>query len=150
MKIGDRVKLNYHSLEKEFDSKWIKWAKEWFNSEVGTIEKIINYRKILNDPRINYLTGVVHWDNEKLNSSYKEFREQDLIINNKKIFMKITNLVKQILDQDTRKLVKAGYIDGELSLTEDGVSELIGMIFAEKKPELVKLAEEKINEENSK
>lgn len=67
--------------------------------------------------------------------------------NNKK--MKITNLVKKILDADTRKLVKAGFINGDLALTDEGVSELLGILFLEKKDELVKIADEKITNENN-
>lgn len=60
--------------------------------------------------------------------------------------MKITNLVKKILDKDTRTLVTAGFINGDLALTDEGVSELLGILFLEKKEELVKIAQEKLNE----
>lgn len=62
--------------------------------------------------------------------------------------MKITNLVKKILDKDTRTLVKAGFINGDLALTDEGVSELLGILFLEKKEELLKVANEKIDEDN--
>ena len=70
------------------------------------------------------------------------------IINYKDTQMKITNLVKKILDKDTRTLVKAGFINGELALTDEGVSELLGLLFLEKKAELLKVAEEKIDEDS--
>lgn len=60
--------------------------------------------------------------------------------------MKITNLVKKILDKDTRTLVKAGFINGDLALTDEGTAELLGILFMEKKSELLKVAEEKITE----
>ena len=60
--------------------------------------------------------------------------------------MKITNLVKKILDKDTRTLVSAGFINGDLALTDDGVSELLGILFLQNKDELVKIATEKIEE----
>lgn len=63
--------------------------------------------------------------------------------------MKITNLVKKILDKDTRTLVKAGFINGDLALTDDGVSELLGILFLEKKDELVAIANEKLTDENN-
>ena len=74
--------------------------------------------------------------------------KRSLIINpmNK---MKITNLIKKILDNDTRKLVAAGFINGDLALTDEGVSELLGMLFLEKKKELVKIAEEKLADEKN-
>ena len=62
--------------------------------------------------------------------------------------MKITNIVKKILDVDTRTLVKAGFINGDLALTDEGVSELLGLLFLEKKAELVKIAQEKLDEES--
>lgn len=68
-------------------------------------------------------------------------------IKNNKIDMKITNLVKKILDKDTRTLVAAGFINGDLALTDEGISELIGILFLEKKSELLKVAEEKIADE---
>lgn len=74
---------------------------------------------------------------------------EDYKIDNNKInnnTMKITNLVKKILDKDTRTLVSAGFINGDLALTDEGVSELLGILFLEKKDELVKIAEEKIND----
>jgi hypothetical protein len=61
--------------------------------------------------------------------------------------MKITNLVKKILDKDTRTLVSAGFINGDLAITDEGVSELLGILFLNHKDELVKIAEEKISEE---
>ncbi len=56
-------------------------------------------------------------------------------------------MVKKILDADTRTLVKAGFINGDLALTDDGVSELMGILFLEKKDELVKIANDKITDE---
>ena len=67
-------------------------------------------------------------------------------LNNYTNKMKITNIVKKILDVDTRTLVKAGFINGDLALTDEGVSELVGLIFLEKKNELVKVAQEKLYE----
>ena len=63
-------------------------------------------------------------------------------------YMKITNLVKKILDEDTRKLVKANFINGDLALTDEGVQELLGLLFLTNKDELVKIADEKIKETN--
>ena len=60
--------------------------------------------------------------------------------------MKITNLVKKLLDNDTRTLVKAGFINGDLALTDEGTSELLGALFLEKKDELVKIAQAKLDE----
>ncbi len=67
--------------------------------------------------------------------------------NNKKTIMqKVSNMMKKILDKDTQALVKAGFINGNLDLTCDGVAALNAIIFSEKKAELVALANEKIAE----
>ena len=76
-----------------------------------------------------------------VNGTYAE--QFKLVKNNNAINMKITNLVKKILDNDTRKLVEAGFINGDLALTDEGVNELLAILFLEKKNELVKVAEEK-------
>jgi hypothetical protein len=61
--------------------------------------------------------------------------------------MKITNLVKKLLDNDTRTLVRAGFVNGDLALTEEGTAELLSILFLEKKDELVKVANEKLADE---
>jgi hypothetical protein len=79
-------------------------------------------------------------------------KEEDLILvfkYSKNKSMKITNLTKKLLDGNTRKLIRAGFIDGELALTDEGVDELLGLFFIEKKDELVKIAEEKIADEKN-
>lgn len=86
--------------------------------------------------------------NNCISEARKHLESKNLVLNKNK--MKITNLVKKILDSDTRKLVSAGFINGDLALTDEGVSELLGIIFLEKKAELVKIADEKVNEQNSK
>lgn len=62
--------------------------------------------------------------------------------------MKVTNLVKKILDKDTRTLVEAGFINGGLTLTDEGIEELMGLLFLENKEALVKIAKEKLNEDS--
>lgn len=58
--------------------------------------------------------------------------------------MKITNLIKKIIDKDVRTLISADFISRDLTLTDEGVNELLGILFLEKKEELVKIAQEKI------
>lgn len=64
--------------------------------------------------------------------------------------MKLTNLAKKLLDKDTRDLIKAGYIDGDLGLTDEGREALFTILFTEKKVELVKMAQDEIKEKDSK
>ena len=60
--------------------------------------------------------------------------------------MRLTNLAKKLLDENTRTLIKAGYIDGDLELTDDGQEVLLSILFAEKKEDLVKMAQEEIKD----
>lgn len=76
----------------------------------------------------------------------------DMIIkcSNSKSPMKYVNIMmKKLLDKDTQTLVKAGYINGDLEITEDGQKALYALIFADKKPDLVALAQEQLDEEKA-
>lgn len=65
----------------------------------------------------------------------------------KKTIMKtVSTMMKKLLDADTQKLVKAGYLNGDLDVTEQGRKELINILLLANKSELVSLAEEKIKE----
>jgi hypothetical protein len=64
----------------------------------------------------------------------------------KTIMNKINNFVRSIIDADTQALIEAGYVSECLNLTEDGEDELIAILFAERKAELVKLAKAKVAE----
>lgn len=61
--------------------------------------------------------------------------------------MNLNSMMKRLLDASTKKLIKAGYIDGDLMLTEKGKLALFTILFAANKEELVKLAEEDLKEE---
>ena len=61
--------------------------------------------------------------------------------------MRLTNLAKKLLDADTRTLIKAGYIDGDLELTDAGQRAALSILFIEKKDELVKMAQDEIKEQ---
>jgi len=60
--------------------------------------------------------------------------------------MKLNTMMKKLLDKDTKILIEADYIDGNLLLTEEGKRALDAIIFEEYKADLVKLAKEKIEE----
>jgi hypothetical protein len=64
------------------------------------------------------------------------------------ITMKITNLVKKLVDADTQALIKAGYLNGDLELTSQGRAELETIAFTANKEALVALAKEKVAEES--
>ena len=60
---------------------------------------------------------------------------------------KLKPMMKRLLDKDTRMLYKAGYINGDLELTENGRNALDTIIFTANKAELVKMAQEELDEE---
>ena len=55
--------------------------------------------------------------------------------------------MKKLLDSDTQTLVKAGYIDGDLNLTDEGREALHSELFTANKAALVKSAQAKLDEE---
>lgn len=67
---------------------------------------------------------------------------------NKPIMKTVTTMMKKLLDADTQKLVKAGFVNGDLELTERGRAELTAILFTNYKKELVEVAKEVIKEED--
>ena len=61
--------------------------------------------------------------------------------------MHLNRMMKFLLDDDTRILVKSGIIDGEMELTKEGRYALRVLDFQEKKEALVALGKEKIEKE---
>ena len=56
-------------------------------------------------------------------------------------------MLKRLLDRKAQTLYKAGYINGDLELTEEGKNALNTILFDEHKAALVELAEEAIEEQ---
>ena len=61
--------------------------------------------------------------------------------------MKLNTMMKRLLDAQTRKLIKAGLIDGDLEFTETGKNTLMAILFEDNKDKLVVEAEEILKEE---
>lgn len=59
---------------------------------------------------------------------------------------KLNNMMKRLLDKDTQALVKAGYINGDLELTETGKVAIWGILFDTHKSLLVESANADIAE----
>jgi hypothetical protein len=64
--------------------------------------------------------------------------------------MKLTNLVKKLVDSDTQTLIKAGFINGDLELTSTGKEELFAIIFEGNKAALVTAAQAVLDEQAAK
>jgi hypothetical protein len=59
---------------------------------------------------------------------------------------KLGAIAKRLLDGDTKTLVKAGYINGDLELTDEGTAALNAVIFEQNKAALVEAAKAEIEE----
>lgn len=79
--------------------------------------------------------------------SYLELIES---VKTKTIMEKVSVMMKKLLSKDIQTLVKAGYINGDLDLTEQGQKVLMAQLFDANKAELVKSAEEDIAEAEKK
>lgn len=67
-------------------------------------------------------------------------------LNGQGLMAKLNSMLKRLLDDDSKKLYKAGFIDGELKLTDEGQEMLMAIAFDTHKADLVKAAEEVIAE----
>lgn len=65
----------------------------------------------------------------------------------KGIIKMLNQMMKKLLDKDTKTLIKADYMNGDLLLTTKGKESLEAILFEANKIELVKQAEETIVEE---
>lgn len=73
------------------------------------------------------------------------FKEEDLIPKGGN--MKLSHIAQQSLDKGTQALLKADYMEPDMTLTGTGKNALLTVIFQEKKAELVKLAEQELEEQ---
>lgn len=60
--------------------------------------------------------------------------------------MNLNAMMKKLLDADTQTLIKAGYINGDLKLTDKGKEAMDTLNFLTNKVELVKLAQQELDE----
>lgn len=131
---GDRVR-KFQSVDHN-DGSVLVSKVEW----VGTVDMVANYFEPYG-MRIG-----VQWDNGEHTSTYESNLE--LIKNKKTIMTKVSNMMKKLLDSDTQELVKAGYINGDLDMTEEGKNALIAELFVANKSALVDSAKAKNIEED--
>jgi hypothetical protein len=71
----------------------------------------------------------------------------ELIESKTLVMSKLNAMMKLMLGKDEQTLYKAGFINGDLKHTEKGQEHLNALLFAAHKVNLVKLAEEEIEEE---
>lgn len=66
--------------------------------------------------------------------------------NNTPMIKTVSNMMKKLLDADTQALVKAGYINGDLEMTNIGLKALQTILFVANKAALVESAKADIAE----
>lgn len=87
----------------------------------------------------------VKWDAGETTEPYED--QIQLLTTSKKTIMKtIKNIAKKLLDADTKKLLQAELINGDLERTEEGTDALLDILFLEKKADMVAVADEIIAE----
>lgn len=64
-----------------------------------------------------------------------------------KKMISLNTMMKKLLDKDTQTLIKAGFINGDLQLTDEGWQNLKALLFEQNKDEMIKAAQEKLDEE---
>jgi len=78
-------------------------------------------------------------------------RERDLELvnqtNKKGVIMKLNSMMRRLLNADVKKLIKAGLMNGDLLLTEEGKNAIYALLVETYKKELVEIAQEIIDEE---
>jgi len=65
---------------------------------------------------------------------------------------KLSQMMKKLLDGETKTLIKAGYINGDLDLTNEGMRALLTILFMGEgiKAELTAMAQEELDEADKK
>ncbi len=128
-KIGDKVRVLHNGMVGEI--KNLFW-----NNNIGGYSEII----------LDNNNHSFYYCNENL-----ALVEENLITNKSKTnLMKLNTMMKKLLDANTKKLIKAGLIDGNLLLTEQGKEALQAIEVEKNKKELLEMADEIIAEEEKK
>lgn len=131
---------------------------EVFGNSKGWINYTCNRAKIVSPPS-NPTSNSPAYYYKEINDKGEFIREYNYahpddmrLIKDNKInnMTKLNNMMKRLLDADTKKLIQAGLINGDLLLTEEGKQAIFAIILEANKKELVKLAEEIIEEEKKK
>jgi len=71
----------------------------------------------------------------------------ELLTKRKTIMQKLTPMLRRALSKELQTLYKADYIDGDLELTKEGRNAMWAILLETNKEEVVKLAQEKLDEE---
>lgn len=87
-------------------------------------------------------SGMSYTDLDRIGSSIiKENKERPPLMT------RVNNMMKKLLDSDTQTLIKAGYLNNDLQMTDAGRLALIATLFEANKAALVVLAQEELEEQ---
>jgi hypothetical protein len=160
-RVGDRVhiksKTSEHSLKPleesviyehglKFGIGWIIERIENFKITVNTIDLAYSGGDFFHPRDLELVEMVPPWTW----MPWMEKQKAKLTLNkpNKPTTMqKLTSMLKRLLDKDAQTLYKAGYIDGDLKITDLGLEALNTIMFDAHKAELVIAAQEEIDEQ---
>ncbi len=81
------------------------------------------------------------WVDEFSNKNFNNFLPR------MKRMQKLSPMQKELLNEDTKTLIKAGYLDNDLELTEEGEQVFNAILFEEKRAQLVAAAKAKLDSE---
>ena len=126
---------NERSYEKIYSNIPIVTAQEYLREDF-----LIKYNADMAD-------SVIEYDFYAFRNSINITGSDETISQPNKKMNKLKPMMKRLLDKDTRTLYKAGYINRDLELTENGRNALNTILFTANKAELVKMAQEELDEE---
>lgn len=107
----------------------------------------INQKGIIAKIGINCCLVKYIVNNKSMQLSFRKNRLSKINKNIQTKMKKINNFMKRLLDADTKKLINAGIINGDLLLTSEGREALESIVFQVNKAELLKIADEIIADE---
>lgn len=135
--IGDEVRITYDY-----------YHSGMFTNAIGKIisrHSIETYLVSINAQQI----VVREQDLERLNKYNNEYRCEFDEAGTKGVInkpMKLNSMMRRLLNADIKKLIKAGLMNGDLLLTDEGRNALYALLVETHKKELVEIAQEIITE----
>lgn len=157
---GDRKYVGQIVTVSEVENGHIKSIKEWSKESWmyldSWFELVHSLSGLLADQPLTYPILVkepctITWGSATDNTFFSSFDFIQPIIKPKKSIMKtLNNFITKLVDADTQALLKAGYLNGDLLPTCEGIKALEEILFFANKQALVDSAKAKIAAEEAK
>lgn len=140
---GNMKKVGYFPLKVGDVIKYKKdnslWKISYINDQYAFFGKCIN-------------KGQGNWS-KNYEGSATDLGQYTIVLNqknNSKMIQTLSSMLKRLLDADSQTLYKAGFINGDLELTDEGEKALMGILFDANKAALVVEAQAVIDDEAAK